>query len=99
MLWHRRSAANGATALVRGEHTSEAVTAHRVLPVATRKDASEGTRDAHQPWQAVVIIHKADGALVIGVVAVIVAPRSSKGQRTRALKPHVTRHSLDNHPH
>ena len=82
MLWHRRSAANGATALVRGEHTSEAVTAHRMLPVATRKDASESTRGAHQPCQAVVITFKAGRALVIGVVAVIVAPGSSKGQRT-----------------
>ena len=99
MLWHRRSAANGATALVRGEHTSEAVTAHRMLPVATRKDASESTCLAHHPRQAVIIIREADRALVIGVVAVIVAPRSSKGQRTRALKPHVTRHSLNHHPH
>ena len=49
VLWHRRSAANGATALVRGEHTSEAVTAHRMLPVATRKDASESTCLAHHP--------------------------------------------------
>ena len=94
MLWHRRSAANGATALVRGEHTSEAVTTHRVFPVATHKDASDSTLGSDHPTQAVFIIRKADRALVIGVVAVIVAPRSSKCQRTRALKPHVTRHSL-----
>ena len=70
MLWHRRSVANGATALVRGEHTSEAVTAHQLLLVATRKDASDSTCLAHHPRQAVIMIREADRALVIGVVAV-----------------------------